>query len=585
VFASQFGEASPTAACDAIGHGKCQVQSDSVLLQTQQTKKTITLDRATDHANAGSAEGTAVLGENICRFAKLEWLNLQTDEAVQNQYIASALRWDGKFAAPGAAVSTRGMTRDHIALNDDGSVKRIASYTAPSKENLHISMLAIVLDGESPVAWNFLIDSLPDGLSPEERGLEKTELKGLAEAEALRRLESIIGEYERWRETCPGCAGYMNWMWVDEQGWVEQPGDKVKGVPALDNGQMAWSLIAAAQVLEEKGHAELAARFQVHIDGMAASAATLFVGADKKRSSSSVNVKEKTKDVGSGQIAQKGMLRDPFEGELMIMFETLLADGIKDHYGAKKKLWKKVKKGVIRREYNGPSECIGCMSEPISVESGWRFSAHEQWKFLILPYMDDPTARRVFVNGERARAWDAHLRHIPGMMAAAYRPPHSTSASDEPVYMDTLGVESASYGYTEPKKSDLVVSPYGSFPLILADQGQGLAWHQSVLARPKMQSQYGSMEATEAFPEVGEPRVASIMTWDTKVTTDIAMSGGTVDILRRFLQREEGRYERFLEIIADQLSGFENLSGENAGWPSVPEIYSASSEDFATCTV
>lgn len=378
----------------------------------------------------------------------------------------------------------------------------------------------------------------------------------------------------------------MNWIWVGEDGWIEQPGKKVKGVPALDNGQLVWSLIAAAQVLEEKGHEALAIRFKAHIQLMAQSAGALFVGDTMKRCAARVNIKDKRKRVGEGPMKQKGMLRDPFEGELMIMFLTLTADGVKDHAEAKRKLWKKVKKGVIRREYTGPSNCLDCVPNgPITVESGWRFSAHEEWKYLVLPYFDNPLARRLFVNSERARVWDAHLRNLPGFMAASYRPPHKGLDSGEPIYMDTLGVEPASYGFTEPKASDQIVTPYGAFPLILADRGQGLAWHQSMLARPKMQSQYGSMEASEAFPEIGEPRASSIMTWDTKVTSDLAMVGGTGDILRRYLN-EEGLYDKFLAIIEDQLSDqFQDITGEDTPWPSLPTMYASSSEDFATCIV
>jgi len=583
VLSFQFGSASLVGGCDAVGHGECRVQGESVLLQKQHLmKKTITKE-ARDQSSAGSMQETAILGSDSCRFAKLEWPNLLTDESVQNAYMAATLRWDGKFAAPGAASSLQGMTRDHIALHDDGSVKRIAGYTAPSKENLHISMLAVVLDGASPVAWNFLIDSLPDGVKAEERGLSTLELKALAEAEALRRLENIIGEYERWRQMCPGCGGFMNWIWVGDEGWIEQPGNKVKAVPGLDNGQMVWSLIAAAQVLKEKGHMDLAARFQQHIDEMAEAVSTLFIGPSQKRSAARVNIKEKTEAVGAGLIAQKGMLRDPFEGELMIMFQDLLGHGVTDK--AKEKLWKKVRRGVLRKEYTGPRERSDCVSPAITVESGWRFSAHEEWKYLVLPYLDNDVARRVFENGERARAWDAHCRELPGFMAACYRPPHT--AGGEPVYMDTLGVEPISYGYTEPTRSDLVVTPYGSFPLILVNRGQGLAWHQSLLTRPRMQSQYGSMDASDAFPPAGTPpRVASIMTWDTKVTTDLAMSGGTVDILRRFLE-QNNLLERFNAIVSDQMSIFGDLSGEEHDWPDVHKVYSGpgDGDDFEDCTV
>jgi hypothetical protein len=452
-------------------------------------------------------------------------------------------------------------------------------------------MLAVVIDGESPLAWNFLIE---DALAKSSLGekevqaLSNHEQKRLAEAEALNRAEKVIGEYERWRENCPGCGGFVNWVGVDDVGFV-LPGavdGKVKDIPALDNGQMAWAMIAMATVLQEKGHEQLAARYQAQVDAMKASADFLYVGSEKRRCYSRINVKEKDKIVGDGAIKQYGMLRDPFEGELMIMFQTLLADGVKDHPKANENLWRKVKKGVLVREYSGPAVPHSDESlprGPITVQAGWRFSAHEQWKFLVLPYLDVELARRVMQNAERARSWDARLRNIPGMMAASYRPPKASEA--RPVYMDRLGVEPVSYGYAEPSESDLVVSPYGAYPLILADRGIGLAWHKAMLARPKMQSQYGSVEASEAFPGVGtEPRVAEILSWDTKVTSDLAMVGGTGSILRRFLQKEEGRYEKFLRIVADQIASFSNLKGEDTPY-ALPPVDLPESASFPNCAL
>lgn len=527
---------------------------------------------------------------NRCRFATLDWNGLISDAHVQDQYVAATLRWDGKFASPGIGLSKNGLTKDHVALHADGTIAYRAGYTAPSKESLHLSMLAVVIDGASPLAWNFLIeDALARSTLTEnqKQALTPDEMKALAETEARNRAERVIGEYERWRENCPGCGGFTNWASVDNDGFV-LPGSKdgkVKAMPALDNGQMAWAMVALATVLEEKGHTVLAARYNAQVNAMKASAGVLYTDSLKRRCYASVNVKQKDKPVGKGKIKQKGMLRDPFEGELMIMFQTLLADGVKDNAKAKNNLWKKVKKMVFVKEYSGPA--VPHSNEtlpkgPITVQAGWRFSSHEQWKLLVLPYLDSDRARRVMFNAERARSWDARLRGLPGMMAAAYRPPKG--AGSNPVYMDTLGVPSVSYGYTEPLESDLVASPYGGYPLILADRGTGLAWHKAMLARPKMQSQWGSVEASEAFPAVATaPRAAEILTWDTKVTTDLAMVGGTGSILRRFLQKEAGRYEKFLNIVSNQYSKFAELKGEDTPY-AVPPVEVLHNADFANCS-
>ena len=129
-----------------------------------------------------------------------------------------------------------------------------------------------------------------------------------------------------------------------------------------------------------------------------------------------------------------------------------------------------------------------------------------------------------------------------------------------------------------------MVSPYGSFPLILADRGHGLAWHRATAARPKMQSPFGTVESSQSFPaDGGEPQVAAIHTWDTKVTTDLAMVGGTGDIIKRFLE-QNNLHSRFEAILAEQLSEFTELKGTHVPFADPPPVPSAHS-DLAVCSV
>lgn len=119
----------------------------------------------------------------------------------------------------------------------------------------------------------------------------------------------------------------------------------------MDNGQNTWSLIAVAQVLREKGYDDLAARFEAHTDIQRRSAYDVFYNG--KRIATSVNVKDKKKPAGA-KLKQKGQLRDPFEGELMVMFMDLLADKINDW--DRTRMWRKVGTGVQRKTYTGPPD-------------------------------------------------------------------------------------------------------------------------------------------------------------------------------------------------------------------------------------
>jgi len=305
-----------------------------------------------------------------------------------------------------------------------------------------------------------------------------------------------------------------------------------------------------------------------------------------KKCGTNTNVKDK-KSAPGADLRIRGQLRDPFEGELMIMWMDLMADGITDPN--RERLWRKVKRGIWRKTYSGPeleaddpNFGVELPNGPITVESGWRFSSHEEWKYLVLPYLGNDDVRRLFKNGERARTWDAHLRGLGGMMAAAYRP--ADDGGNE-VYMDTLGIQSISYGYSEPAKKDLVVTPYAAFPLVLVDRGLGLAWHRATIARPNMQSPLGTVESSQAFPVGGgEPQVAAMHSWDTKVSTDLAMVGGTGDIIARFFAAN-GLSDRFEAIMQDTFSHknlLTDLQGVDTPFASPPTTPPAG-PNFAEC--
>lgn len=46
--------------------------------------------------------------------------------------------------------------------------------------------------------------------------------------------------------------------------------------------------------------------------------------------------------------------------------------------------------------------------------NAFRYSSHEQWKFLMMPYQSIDIANRVLLNMEKARTWNSALNYIPG---------------------------------------------------------------------------------------------------------------------------------------------------------------------------
>jgi len=152
----------------------------------------------------------------------------------------------------------------------------------------------------------------------------------------------------------------------------------------------------------------------------------------------------------------------------MLMFIDLMTEGDERPIEKQlKKMWKKHDKANIPGTWTSHDGTVG----PITVQKGWRFSAHEAWKYLVLPYFDDDTVTRLMRNQERVRTHDAQDKGVPGMKASCY--------GTNPWYVDRLGVEEVSFGFDDQvRHSDKMVTPYGAFPLIMIDRGQGLAWHR-----------------------------------------------------------------------------------------------------------
>merc|ERR1712157_408058 len=85
-------------------------------------------------------------------------------------------------------------------------------------------------------------------------------------------------------------------------------------------------------------------------------------------------------------------------------------------------LWSKQKEWLGYGWNYGPADYDNSElpNGPITVEEGWRFSSHELWKYMVLPYLDNTIVHQVFVNGEKARTWNSHIKGIPGLLASCY---------------------------------------------------------------------------------------------------------------------------------------------------------------------
>lgn len=178
---------------------------------------------------------------------------------------------------------------------------------------------------------------------------------------------------------------------------------------------------------------------------------------------------------------------------------------------------------------------------------GWAFSAHEQWKFLVLPYLDYEMSRDLFLNGEKVRADFSNQNAYRGFFASV----HDSALN----YVSLLGVQAVA---SEPGVGNSVIAPYATFPMLLADrvtgENTGLDWLRNVLAHEKMVGEYGVTESydSETFA------IAPLLTWDGKVLTDLALIGGVYNEIREFMI-EDGVYLAFMDAVESEYNKINGL--------------------------
>ncbi len=194
---------------------------------------------------------------------------------------------------------------------------------------------------------------------------------------------------------------------------------------------------------------------------------------------------------------------------------------------------------------------------------------------MDLPYTSVPINNRVFLNGEKARTWHSYLNKIPGMYASVTNV--GKDGNYDTGYISACGIQSISY---EKVQYTNVVTPYGAFPVIMASQAHGLAWYFAMISGARMQGPYGSTEASNTAGSMISP----VVTWDSKITSVVAMLGGVAPINERVM-RQQNVYDRFHDIVDREWSRvFTTLRGENLEFKEPSAIVPCVGQcDFTTC--
>ncbi|QQK44756.1 putative GPI anchored protein [Penicillium digitatum] len=260
--------------------------------------------------------------------------------------------------------------------------------------------------------------------------------------------------------------------------------DWVNRVPGLDNGELIGAVdgfIPALESTGNKSYQELAQQWQVWMDYTKTTAAKIFYKGNG-RVCTVIDIKDQSLPVNhpyqSYLCETKDLLDDPFEGEIFI----------------------------------------------------------SQLQFVGGLLKANKQALRGFATAVRVRTCNSVTTKMPGMFASINKitDPSTGEVTD---YISNAGIPSISNQTVQ----DLDVNVPGSvFPTILVDKSVGLAWWRNMVVAKKMQRRhnspdiYGSTESTR----VDGTAVSALLTWDSKVTTVIALLGGATDFVRRRMKAD-----------------------------------------------
>lgn len=180
-------------------------------------------------------------------------------------------------------------------------------------------------------------------------------------------------------------------------------------------------------------------------------------------------------------------------------------------------------------------------------QEGFWFSTHEQWKALLLPYFSEELelVTMLYHSAEVVRTINAVVTSSPGLLASINDVTNGSETIDD--YISATGVPEVSS--QQVFRTD-VITPYGSYGLMLHNLSVGLCWYNNMLSARRMQNAYGSTEAIN----VNGTEISPLLTWDSKITTVLAMLGGVGAVVRNALMKEfddlyGSSYNRFVYVL------------------------------------
>jgi hypothetical protein len=246
--------------------------------------------------------------------------------------------------------------------------------------------------------------------------------------------------YLEFNKTFPGYGGWLPWYLQNGSAPLMPTDDWVNRVPALDNWENLWAIVALVEVLNAHHNPEfqeLAKGWQAYLDYTKTTAAKiLYAGEGSVCSVTDLANQSLPVDdpAQSYKCEGTGTLNDPYEGELFTWWLDLYGGLFEKD---KDLLWEVKRPQLVRINYQSPTLSSPIKSN-ITVQKGFWFSSHENWKFLEMPYLSIPLLARIYANNERARTCNSLLNSWPGMHASVN---NSTDSSGQIIgYISNAGI-------------------------------------------------------------------------------------------------------------------------------------------------
>ena len=277
---------------------------------------------------------------------------LLRNATARDEFVSLMFRYEGRFHSDGVGVDfASGMTFDGTAIHPDTLLPQVHAacchsygsrltppqasgrhnFSAPSKEALHLTLLARAVEGDA-LALSFFAQSCAAAPPCDVRH------------HVLAILASKAATLTRFNKEFPGYGGFLPWFKINVSNRSEgiAPTDDWQNrVPALDNGQMAWGLLAVSTSLALAGEAALAGIYDALFQRMASNALLVFYDSVRgvHRDITHISDMRLPPEQVVYSAEGSGCLCDPYEGELFVFFADLYANWTGYSVDARDQVW------------------------------------------------------------------------------------------------------------------------------------------------------------------------------------------------------------------------------------------------------